>query len=259
MINHQAHNSLVNFHFNRKVFTKIIFPPHYHKSFELLYVVDGDTHIKIGSYQYTLSQGDLILLPPYAIHTFSIAEDSHVWVGTFSADYIQAYAKKHEDMLYSPFRCDPDIELILKQRLFKNEMPDRYMAKGCLYLVCDQCRKYASEVAKMDFNRILQITQMVDDHLTENITMDQIAQVLNYEYHYLSRLFHQLFGMNFRDFVNLQRVERSCLLLVETDRDVAHVALECGFQTIRNFNRVFRSVMQVTPSQYRADNKATKK
>lgn len=251
MINHQAHNSLVNFHFNRKIFTDILFPPHFHKSFELLYVVSGNTPVRIGSIQYELTQGDLLLLPPYAIHTFSISESSQVWVGTFSADYIQAFAKKHEDTLYTPFRCDPDIEALLKERLFQNHMPDRYMAKGCLYLVCDQCRRYAQEATRVDFNRILQITQMVDDHLTENITMDQVAQELNYEYHYLSRLFHQLFGMNFRDFVNLHRVERACQLLTETETDIAQVALECGFQTVRSFNRVFRSIMLQTPSQYR--------
>ena len=107
---------------------------------------------------------------------------------------------------------------------------------------------YAHIIAKYS---IMQITQVVADNLGKNITMAEAAQLLGFEYHYFSRLFHSLFSMNFRQFVNLYRIENACALLRSSSKDISIIAMECGFQTLRSFNRAFRELTGQTPSAYR--------
>ena len=59
------------------------------------------------------------------------------------------------------------------------------------------------------------------------------------------------FNMDFKKFVNLFRFESACKLLSERNRSIADVGICCGFGSIRNFNRVFKSICGYTPGQYR--------
>jgi AraC-like DNA-binding protein len=66
-----------------------------------------------------------------------------------------------------------------------------------------------------------------------------------------SRFFRRATGNTFTDFVNLVRVNRACQLLMETDRQVTRICYEVGFNNVANFNRRFREIKGMTPSEFR--------
>ena len=66
-----------------------------------------------------------------------------------------------------------------------------------------------------------------------------------------SRFFRRATGNTFTDFVNRVRVNRACHLLMETQRPVTHICYEVGFQNVANFNRRFRDIKGMTPSEFR--------
>ena len=66
-----------------------------------------------------------------------------------------------------------------------------------------------------------------------------------------SRFFRRATGNSFTDFVNLVRVNRACHLLMETDRRVTHICYEVGFHNVANFNRRFRDIKGMTPTEFR--------
>jgi AraC-like DNA-binding protein len=66
-----------------------------------------------------------------------------------------------------------------------------------------------------------------------------------------SRFFRRATGNTFTDFVNLVRVNRACRLLMETDRQVTRICYEVGFNNVANFNRRFREIKGMTPSEFR--------
>ena len=65
------------------------------------------------------------------------------------------------------------------------------------------------------------------------------------------RFFRRATGNTFTDFVNLVRVNRACQLLMETDRQVTRICYEVGFNNVANFNRRFREIKGMTPSEFR--------
>lgn len=66
-----------------------------------------------------------------------------------------------------------------------------------------------------------------------------------------SRFFRRATGNTFTDFVNRIRVNRAGQLLMDTDRLVAHICYEVGFNNVANFNRRFLEIKGVTPREFR--------
>lgn len=250
MIWHQTGNSQGNYRFDARFYIKTTYKAHFHKNFELIYAVSGQCVVQVNSREITIDEGHFLLIPPYAIHSFSMEDGCKLWVCVFSADHIGGITSS---TLHAPFICEPDVQDFLKAHLIFSPAPDRLMAQACLYLVYHACQK-AEVLYTMDFDRILQISNILSENIGRDITMAETAKLLGFEYHYFSRLFHQLFNMNFRQYLNLYRIDRACALLRVPQKDISDIALECGFQTLRSFNRAFKAVTGQTPSQYCSGN-----
>jgi AraC-like DNA-binding protein len=68
---------------------------------------------------------------------------------------------------------------------------------------------------------------------------------------YFSRMFKQTVGTDFRTFVNEIRIERAERLMLDETMSIADIALECGFENIRTFNRAFQVIRKSTPTEIR--------
>lgn len=249
---HQFMNSLGNYTYNAFVYSNTFWELHFHKNYELIYVICGHLDLQINDSDYVLSQGELILIPPYAAHTLRIDESSKVWISVFSEDYILSFAKKHRNMRFSQFRCDSAIEAFLSVHLFYQGTPELYMAKACLYMVCSECQKHtALSQTQTNIDFIGNVIDYVSAHFTEDITLTNTATALGYESHYFSSLFHNCFTINFKEFVNMLRFEQACSQLLNTDKEITDIANDCGFQSIRSFNRVFKNLSGQSPRDYR--------
>ena len=78
-----------------------------------------------------------------------------------------------------------------------------------------------------------------------------MAQSLGYEEHFISRRFNNFFHKNFKQFINERRIHSAKYLLAVKDSELTmtDIAYQCGFQSVRNFNRVFRNIMGYPPSK----------
>lgn len=251
MILHQISNSQGNYHYNGIVYQHTAWRPHFHGSFELMYVTEGTVSISVNGTQDTLSPGELILISPYTVHSLRL-EQGQVWVGVFSEDHVAAFAQKHKYTQYGKFRCPEGIEAILKAQLFYHGTPPRYLRISSLYLVCHWCLEKAQPQYSAQNNQFISdVITYVGQNIENNITLGDIAREMNYEYHYFSSLFNQSFSVNFKSFLNLLRIEQACTLLSDSKYTVTQVSEACGFASIRNFNRVFQKVCSCTPLEYR--------
>ena len=87
------------------------------------------------------------------------------------------------------------------------------------------------------------------------LTLEQMARDLGYNYTYLSAYFNQRLHTGFQDFVNQYRVSHAAMLLQGSSIPVTQVAEQCGFGTIRSFNRVFLKSLGMSPSAFRKQNR----
>jgi len=64
-------------------------------------------------------------------------------------------------------------------------------------------------------------------------------------------LFFENEGVPFTTLLNAVRIDNAISLIADTDKSMTEIAFECGFGSIRNFNRIFMDSMKMTPSEFR--------
>ncbi|KJY82955.1 AraC family transcriptional regulator [Vibrio galatheae] len=100
--------------------------------------------------------------------------------------------------------------------------------------------------------KVERATQYIENHFHAAIRISDLCQALHISESSAYRLFEKHFGVSFSDHLKQFRIGKACELLANTQAPIALVAERTGFQNLSNFNRQFRSVKQMTPSQFRA-------
>jgi len=110
------------------------------------------------------------------------------------------------------------------------------------------------ENAELYKARLLEMMEREKLFLDPEITLPKLARSLDIPAAHLSQVVNDLLGRNFYEFVNRYRVEDAKRRLAgpETGREkLITVALDCGFNSVPTFNRVFKEMTGRTPSDYR--------
>lgn len=255
MIYHQSYNSQVHYSYDVCRFDTLDSGLHFHTNYELIRGQGAGCRVTVNGTAVTVADGMLLLIPPCAVHRVQTEPGGRIWIGIFSEDYVQDFARKYRSVVFSPFRCSLEAEAFLARSLFASEEPpERFLLKACLYLVCGECAKRAAVLsAGQDPTFVQRVVSYVTAEPEAELTARQTAEALGYEYHYFSALFHRCFSMNFREFLHISRFEDACRLLREEADSITEIGSRCGFGTIRNFNRVFKRLSGQTPSEYRRE------
>lgn len=89
----------------------------------------------------------------------------------------------------------------------------------------------------------------------EGLTIGQLAEDLEVQEYKLRRLINQAMGFrNFPDFLNRYRIQEACEILLDSGKDevpIIRVAMDLGYQSLGPFNRAFKELTGVTPTEFR--------
>lgn len=98
---------------------------------------------------------------------------------------------------------------------------------------------------------VRQARQVILDRHTGDLSLSKMAKIVNLSAYHLCKLFKQSMGISFTEFVTKVRVEKACQLLLQSDYFVNEACYEAGFQSLSQFNRAFKKIMGVSPTEYR--------
>jgi AraC-like DNA-binding protein len=91
----------------------------------------------------------------------------------------------------------------------------------------------------------------IHEHSNDELSLTQVAKAVNINPNHLSEKFKQVTGINFVDYVARTRFEKARVLLHDVDLRVSEIAFATGFQSLSQFNRVFKKLAGESPTQYR--------
>ena len=255
MLFHQPTNSIGNHNYNAYIYNKCEYSYHFHKNFELIFVIDGYADICIDSREFALRKNEFILVLPNEIHSIYSNPPSKIWIGVFSKDYVSEFAnmvnKKYT--LNPVFKCT-EVQLeYLKNTLLTPGTPGIFTLKSCLYMICDNFLKnVVLKQKKAPYeNTAHKIIDYMENNFRQDITLGMIAKELGYEYHYFSRYFKNTFRTSFKSLLNQYRYEYAKELLLNSDKNISDIALDSGFGSIRNFNRIYKEITGECPNNTR--------
>jgi len=93
--------------------------------------------------------------------------------------------------------------------------------------------------------------QFIEQHCGEHISLVKVARSVSANPTYFSEKFKQVTGTNFVDYVARTRFDRAKKLLENGDVPISEIAFAAGFQSLSQFNRVFKKLSGKSPKQYR--------
>lgn len=114
--------------------------------------------------------------------------------------------------------------------------------------------KLTNEILMNYSELLLNCIQNEKPYLNENCTLQMISENTGISVHHLSFLLNSHFKKSFSDFINEYRVNEAKLLLQSDKYDgstIESLSFDCGFGSKSNFNKAFKKIVGVTPSQYR--------
>lgn len=129
----------------------------------------------------------------------------------------------------------------------------QFMVQYCNELIL----LFESYQNKIKHKYIIRSKGYIEKHIANrDLSLQMVAESIGIHPAYLSKVFKENLGVNFIDYLNQYRVAQAAQLLVnEPDLPIGDVGEKAGFQSMSSFFRVFRKFENVTPGQYREQNR----
>lgn len=251
------------------------FASHLHRQVELILLLEGSLTVAADHTQETLLPGQGVLIFPNRLHSLytDAAQGSRILLCIFEPDFCPHYRKYFQGYLPEKNSFDLDAlsahsRLAAEALLHLTECFDRgtsvpsyvcHLAEGYLsllltdllasdngYSLCLQ-RKKGGEDLELEQRVLI----YVDEHFTEELSLELLSREFGISRFCLSRLFSEKLHTSFPCYVNARRLEYARELLTGTDISVTNVALDAGFGSSRSFFREFKEAFHMTPNAYR--------
>ena len=256
---------------------------HSHTYYELFYMMHGNCTISIDDRLFTLSEGNIILIPANSVHRTSyigelIPERTYI---EFSKDYIETISQTlgknwagrnlWGHILYIEKDKREKIDLLFREIQKEYDIVDGY-SDCCIrqlfqYLIINLVRidrntKDIKEFIANSDNKTNQDMIIAAKYIAENfkndITLKDVASHLNLNPSYFSSKFKAFNNIGFSEYLRNIRINHAEWYLIETDLSLSDIAGECGFCNSNYFGDTFKLVNGISPSEFRKNNKPKK-
>ena len=239
------------------------FPAHWHPEIEVIMVKSGHITAGFNFDTYTLSPGDLFLVPAGNIHYYDMRGDG------------KAYILMFEAMLVDKELQGCSVPLIIRNEnntLFFKEIYDHiiselnngeaeYKTFVKLYLSLlstwflrkrteDNIMKSES-INKSSLLETQKLFEFIEKNYQTKLTVKMGAEIMHYSTSHFCNYFKLLTGTTFSKYINIIRCESVKNMLRTTDLKITEIAHQCGFEDIRTFTRVFKMVTGTTAYEYK--------
>ena len=260
----------------KKEFT---YPIHKHEVFELNYVENGEGVLRIvGDSAETIGNRELVLITsPDLEHVWEQdkckSEDIREITVQFFFDFNSSYSlfnrtpllpikrmfeKARKGVAFTPEAIDKVYPLLDSLSSTKDKFYSVINFLTLLYelSLADGTRELASSsFAKVNVDsesrRILKVKDYISKHYTEEIRLADLADLVGMSTTSFSRFFKLRSGKTLSDYVVEMRLGVASRQLVDTTNSVSEICYDCGFNTLSNFNRLFRKYKGCSPTDFR--------
>ncbi|HMC02346.1 MAG TPA: AraC family transcriptional regulator [Flavobacteriaceae bacterium] len=102
-------------------------------------------------------------------------------------------------------------------------------------------------------SQIKKVYEYIHENFSRKISLNEISELVNMSPVSFNRFIKKRTGKTFIEYTNDTRISYATRWLIETDLSISEISYKCGFNNIANFNRVFKKVKNITPSEFREE------
>lgn len=250
---------------------------HWHEEMEIIYITRGKGFVRLNDELVQIETGDIILIGKETIHYIQSDKDDILYFKSlvFNLNIIYSYlgdacqielvdplmnnkfeiksVLKKENKHYSQFL---KIYLNIIEVYCKKEKYFYIKIKGLFFELFYEMFK-ADVIRNVDISKTRKTSKMkvildyIDNHYYENMTINNLAQMMHYNEYYFMKIFKQYTGKTFIYYINEIRIEKSKYLILNTDLSITEIATKVGFNNTSYYIKKFQHLQGITPHKFR--------
>lgn len=251
------------------------YPSHWHISSEIIMPTENIYTVETPDQTVVLREGDIAIICPGCIHALyapdsgtriifqpdlasfrfmrevdGLTTEMSPMVVITPEDYPSIYEEVHQMMLdikEDYFKGDSFTEVAINAKfLHMLTLIGRHFHQNTTNIISQDSSK-----GEEYFEKFIAICDYIKEHCSEELTLEQVADISGFSKFYFSRLFKQFAKVSFYKYVNQQRIAKAEMLLVDPSNSITDVAMACGFSSLSPFIRMFKLVKGCTPTEFR--------
>ena len=243
-------------------------PWHYHPEFELTLIVKSSGIRFIGDSIEPFNEGELVLLGPNLPHywrnsstyyTMEAPSKAEAIIMRFRNDHWGVQLLKRAEFgIHFSKKTALEVSPILMRTLGATDTERLIswlqifdiLARENDYRLLSQ-KSFGGINPKNDSSRIDKVLAFIQSHLTERISLEEVATIAAMNKTAFCRYFKQQTNKTFIEVLIEIRIQTACRLLMESDKNISQIAYECGFHDVPYFYQVFKTTKGISPGGFR--------
>ena len=248
-------------------------PAHTHDYYEFYLFLEGDLDLEISGHARPLHPGDMVLVPPGVSHHALMHSSDRpyrrfvLWV---SQEYAARLLKESPDYVFlmqraaTSGRCyyhfhEAEFSSIQSRliRLLEEFHSNRYGRNAAIYLALNDLLLYMNRIIYEREHPVVsgsgdlmqEITLFIDEHLTEDLSLDVLADHVCLSKYYIAHYFKDNLGISIHQYITKKRLQ-SCSEAIAAGSDITRTFDEYGFRDYSSFYRMFRKEYGMSPREY---------
>ena len=251
------------------------FKPHWHSSIEIILPIENYYDVKISNKDYRINPGEILVIPPRELHELIAPPEGVRFIFLFNINVL-AQLKGFsgiQTMLAHPLYITKDTHPLVYNEVYQNllDICKEYIS-GNPYselsifslLIRMLISLYENHIQATDLFQNVNVNKhqeyvakfgnlldYIDTHYTDDLTLEDMADIIGFSKYHFSRLFKQYTNFTFCDYLKHRRIQAAEMLLEQPEYSITEVALQAGFPSISTFNRIFKEYKNCTPTEFR--------
>lgn len=266
------------FEIRRENCPKLLSEYHFHNECQLTYIIKGNGQSCIGDQLEDFESDELTFIGPGLPHVwhhehtaFFEGQSTESITLIFDPEGLQSFCP----LLFEISQLNDFLERSSQGMLFYGETKNKlkkilrkmvsapdihktaYLFKSLAILLHTKeysilsDKPYIDGLPLKDGEIIFSIYNYVFENFNDEISLDEAAKLANLTKPSFCRFFKARTRKTFSKFVNEVRINEACRLLARDETPITHIAYACGFNSLPNFNKFFKSIKGITPSDYK--------
>jgi len=251
------------------------YPQHWHTDTEIIMAIENGYRIIINETTYNLEQEDIIVIPPGELHQLFAPPTGYRIILQFDGTLL--YNLSGFNSAFHMFRpcvtvtpsfmpeLHSELSMLIKNITaeYFSTLPFREAAAYSMLIrffttlgrnVIGSNDRFSNLKKQKQHGYIdlfFNVCNYINDHCTENIKMDDIADIAGFSKYHFARLFKEVMNVSCYEYLINRRIMFAENLLIEPDLTITQVAMKSGFSSLATFNRVFKAKNRCTPTEYK--------
>ena len=247
---------------------------HHHDFYEIYFFLSGNVQYNIESRSYLLTPGDVLLISPMELHQPMFGEEHRVYeriVVWIDKQFLEGFSLPgqeftrcfdttqpgHTNLLrlegvsrqFLTFQLEQLLAAMSAEDSYREICAMTYLAQVLIALNRLALQNRQSEPLKAPDSAVYSVLGYINDHYSEDLSLDYLANKFFISKYHLAREFQRLVGTSVHRYIVQKRLVMAKQMLGE-GKPSSEVYQLCGFGDYSNFYRAFKAEYQISPKNY---------